>query len=201
MSLKLNIPRLIFIFIAGLVGYIAIIFAVTLSRVKNVESLPVLGSVEPFDLIDEEGNPFTLADLEGKVWMADFIFTSCAGPCPLMSQKMAYLQRRFQSHPAFEMVSFSVDPERDTPEVLSTYGEGFGALPGKWHFLTGAFDAIQAVAVNSFKLGHKDNPVHHSTYFALVDRQGNIREYFDSIDPDVLEDMTVQLHRLLTSNI
>jgi protein SCO1/2 len=116
-----------------------------------------------------------------------------------MSQKMATIQRRFRRHPAFELVSFSVDPERDTPEVLAAYGEGFGAIPGKWHFLTGDYDAIQAVAVESFKLGHKDNPVHHSTYFTLVDRAGNIRGYFDSVYPDALENLTVQLHRLLTS--
>ena len=198
MPFKLNMPRLLFIFIAGLVGYIFVVVALSLSKAREVGPQPVLGRVEPFELVSAEGKAFTLADLDGKVWVADFIFTSCAGPCPLMSQRMATIQRRFRSHPALALVSFSVDPERDTPEVLAAYGEGFGAIPGKWHFLTGDYDAIQAVAVKSFKLGHKDNPVHHSTYFALVDRAGNIRGYFDSIDPDFMENLTVQLHRLLT---
>ena len=186
--------------IGGLVIGLAVVLIMTAANVKPVLPLPVLGSVTPFSLISSEGKPFRLDDLGGKVWVADFIFTSCAGPCPLMSQKMARLQRTFRNVPALALVSFSVDPETDTPEVLSRYAGLLGANTDVWHFLTGEYEDIQKLAVEGFHLGSVENPIHHSTYFALVDSRGDIRGYYDSNDSNAMQLLITGIQLLLASS-
>jgi len=144
----------------------------------------VLGYAPSFQLTERSGNSVSSADLQGQVWVADFIFTHCAGPCPLMSARMAKLQRTFAHLPNVKLVSFSVDPQRDTPAVLRTYADQYRADPARWWFLTGKTDAIKSIVVNGFKLGSIDNPILHSDRFVLVDRQGGIRGYFDSQDSE-----------------
>lgn len=192
-------PHIFFGLLGILVFGMAVVFS-TAGRVgQPLEELATLGVVLPFDLTSSQGDPFASDHLEGKVWVADFIFTSCAGPCPLMSQKMARLQRTFRRVPAVALVSFTVDPETDTPEVLAEYARLFGADPDRWHFLTGEYDAIQKIAVKSFALGSVENPIHHSTYFTLVDKRGNIRGYFDSNDRSAMERLITDIQRLLAA--
>ncbi|MCH7859834.1 MAG: SCO family protein, partial [Candidatus Marinimicrobia bacterium] len=168
-------------------------------RLAEANQLPVLGSLTEFDLVNERSENFGLGNLAGKVWVADFIFTSCAGPCPLMSQRMAALQRTFRPQPQFRLVSFSVDPEYDTPEVLSDYGRQYGAARDRWTFLTGSPADIQDVTVNGFHLGSVEEPIYHSTLFTLVDGQGRIRGYYDSNDAQTLESLVDHIQLLLTT--
>lgn len=154
--------------------------------------LPQLGELPPFALVDQTGKPFGREELAGKVWVADFIFTSCAGVCPLLTHKMSEIQDFLSEHheDGVKLVSFSVDPETDTPERLTKYAESFQADPLRWHFLTGPREAVEAVVMQGFKISMGQVPkegetgfdVVHGERFVLVDRFGRIRSYYQSND-------------------
>lgn len=160
--------------------------------------LPTLGEVTEFSLTDATGAPFTLTRLAGKIWVADFIFTSCAGICPVMTGNMSALHDRFSSESGVEYLSVSVDPETDTPEVLANYAREHGADPQRWHFLTGPEDAIHRLAVEGFKVGSMGDPVFHSPHFILVDRAGRIRGYYDGTEEEAVERLAGDIELLLT---
>lgn len=172
----------IFYFIAaGILG--SLIFSVFLfQRALRVEKLPVYGKVEDFRLMDTNGREFTLINLKNKVWVVDFIFTTCSGICPLMTKNLAALYRSFAPIEAVAMVSISVNPENDSPEVLANFARKYHADTDQWHFLTGSRKEIQELAVGSFKVRSVDEPIFHSDRFVLVDREGNIRGYYDGTE-------------------
>ncbi|MEO8025334.1 MAG: SCO family protein [Bryobacteraceae bacterium] len=146
-------------------------------------SLPSYGVVEPFDLTDSSGKPFDSRTLDGHVWIADFIFTNCAGPCPRMSSQMRLLQIRLDGDAsAVKLVSFTVDPDRDTPEVLAEYSRRYHAESGRWYFLTGPKPRLHHITREVFRLGDVTGTLEHSTRFALVDKQGRIRGFYPSDD-------------------
>jgi protein SCO1/2 len=157
--------------------------------------LRVLGRVPEFALTDERGLPFARRDLQGTVWIADFVFSSCAGPCPVMGSRMGSLQQRLADRPGIGLLSITVDPRRDTPAVLAGYARKLGARPDRWRFLTGPAPAIHALAREGFKLSAGDGsgsggdpagpdalPIFHSTKLVLIDRVGSIRGYYDGTD-------------------
>jgi len=141
-----------------------------------------------FTLTDSSGRPLGKHDLEGSAWIADFVFTSCAGPCPQMSRAMRRLQDDLAGVENLRLVSFSVDPERDTPEVLSAYAERYGADPQRWLFVTGPMSQIYDLAIDGFKIAveedRENQRIIHDTRFILVDREGAIRGYYDSTSGD-----------------
>lgn len=171
--------------------------------------LPVLGSIPEFRLTAQTGQPFNSADLQGKVWIADFIFTRCAGICPLMSGRMRGLQEKLASEDNLRLISFSVDPEYDTPEVLAKYALRFNAAEGRWFFLTGPKDEIFKLSQNHFMLGVGDVPeeerenagqaVQHSSKFVLVDAAGQIRGFYDSEEQGAM-DRLIRDSRTLTQS-
>jgi len=150
----------------------------------------VLGTLPSFALTDQAGRPFGTRELEGKVWVADFIFTACQEACPLLSQRMQEVGRRTKHlGPDFHLVSISVDPERDTPARLQEYGARYGANPVRWSFLTGPTDAIQDAVTGGFKVGMGREAakaadgttfwnIFHGENLVLIDRQRRIRGYF-----------------------
>jgi protein SCO1/2 len=140
--------------------------------------------VTDFRLVERDGTPVTLTDLKDKVWIANFIFTSCKGPCPLMSGHMKTLQHHFADKPNIRFVSITSDPATDTPAVLAEYANRFSADGKRWLFLTGELNEIKRVARDAFKLPAGDDPGMHSTRFVLVDPQGQIRGWLDSQAPD-----------------
>ena len=170
--------KLFYLVIAGILG--ALIFSVVLFQgALKVETLPIYGKVNDFRLLDTEGREFTLKDLKGKVWLADFIFTTCGGICPVMTKNMAALYRSILSIDSVKMVSISVNPEHDSVDVLSAFARKYHANSSKWHFLTGERDEIKRLAVESFQVGSVDEPIFHSDRFILVDGEGRIRGYYD----------------------
>ena len=164
-------------------------------------SLASLGTVPLFQLTNQNGQPFGSAELNGKIWIADFVFTSCRGPCPLISSRMSELQRPLEKSDV-HLVSFTVDPQTDTPEVLRDYAERLHARPGRWDFLTGPVSSIYELTRNGFKLGVSDGadeegvPV-HSTRAVLVDRRGMIRGYYDITAPDAVTKLLADTSHLL----
>lgn len=182
------------------------------ARQPSVPALQQLGTLPAFDLTERRQAPLRLADLRGKVWVADFMYTSCVEFCPLQSAEMGRLQTAFADHPDLRLVSISVDPERDTPAVLSAYADKFQADPERWLFATGEPEAVARLAQEGFRLtaasyvagdGGPDYTFIHSNRFVLVDRQGRIRGYYRSTDPDDLvrlrRDLTVLLQQVAAS--
>ena len=163
--------------------------------------LPVLATLPQFSLLDEAGKPFTRDDMLGKVWIADFVFTSCADACPKLQGKMRRIQDRLiplEQGGEIALLSISVDPERDTPEKLRDYARTFGARPGMWRYLTGEQKEVEKTVVQGFHTAMAKIPVPggdphaeafdimHGERLVLVDRLGRIRGFYDADDPDAL---------------
>jgi len=151
--------------------------------------------VQDFTYVDQDGKPFSLDDLKGKVWVADFIFTNCETVCPPMTAHMAQLQRKAKEAGVdVEFVSFSVDPEVDTPEKLKEFGGKFNASFENWHFLTGySQKQIESFAADSFKTivqKPKDNDqVIHVTSFYLVDQNGIVLKSYSGVENPPYEEI------------
>jgi protein SCO1 len=164
-------------------------------------SLPSYGRVPDFELVNQDAQPFGSKELAGKIWIADFIFTTCRGPCPIISTRMSELQKPLEKTDV-RFVSFSVDPETDTPPVLRAYADKLRKEPFRWDFLTGSKDSIATISRNGFKLGLSEGeapdsgPV-HSTRFVLVDRHGTIRGYYDALAADGVTKLLADANHLL----
>ena len=166
-------------------------------------------TVPPFTFTERTGQPFDSASLRGKVWLANFFFTACPGPCLLMNGRMQEIQQDLEKDKLHrvEMVSFSIAPEMDTPPVLTKYAARFHAETGRWFFLTGDRDAIYHVAHDVFMLPVlKTDPntkepdqgeYIHTTKIAVVDPQGVVRGYYDSTDPEVVQRVLTDVGNLL----
>lgn len=158
--------------------------------------LPVLGQVPPFELTAHTGAPFGSKDLAGKIWVADFIFTNCSGPCPRMSAKMRRVQASVEGLGDVRLVSFTADPKRDTPEVLAAYARLFHVKQNFWFFLTGPFETLQVLSRDAFKLTSLDADLTHSTRFVAVDRHARIRGYYLSSDEGSIRELIADIRRL-----
>jgi protein SCO1/2 len=160
-------------------------------------SLPVLGTLPAFALTDQEARSYGSDDLRGSVWVAGFIFTRCPTICPAITATMGRMQHRARGlGPQFRLVSFSVDPQYDTPERLAAFAGQHRASPRTWKFLTGSFDQMKQTVVDGLKISMADQApggdqdfasIMHGTHFVLVDRDGRIRGYYDSSDPGVVD--------------
>jgi protein SCO1/2 len=159
------------------------------------------GRVPVFELINQYGQRFGSTQLLGKIWIADFIYTTCPGPCPMISSRMSELQKPLEKTDV-HLVSFTVDPARDTPQILRGYAEKLQAEPDRWDFLTGSQSAIYGLSRNGFKLTISDGkegkgiPV-HSTRMILVDRHGEIRGYYDAAEADGMTRLLADTNHLL----
>jgi len=149
-------------------------------------SLQVYYDVPEFQLTSQDGQPFDSKVLRGKIWVADFIYTTCPGPCPRMTSQMHEVQNAIAKMPDVKLVSFTVDPARDTPAVLAAYAKVHGASAEHWYFLTGPAATLQQIDRDTFKLGNVDATLQHSTRFVLVDRQSRIRAYYDTSETDAI---------------
>jgi protein SCO1/2 len=154
--------------------------------------LEILGTVPDFTLTDQTGAPFSSATaLHGVDWIADFVYTTCPGPCPRMSSQMHEVQSALLGADGVQadkirLVSFTVDPAHDTPPVLADYAKRFGAKQGTWFFLTGPEDALHHLSRDAFMLGDVNGSLEHSTRFVLVDRKSRIRGFYLTSDPDAI---------------
>jgi protein SCO1/2 len=171
----------------GVIVLLAIGIVVTkmyISSSGEKNTLLTMGSVPEFSFFNQDSQAVSQNIFLNKVTIADFIFTTCAGPCPIMSGRMQQLQHEFIGEPLVQLASFSVDPEYDTPSVLSEYASRFNAVTGKWIFLTGEKKTMYALIQKGFHLGVEadSNAIIHSTKFVLVDDKASIRGYYDSED-------------------
>jgi protein SCO1/2 len=167
-------------------GLLALLLAVAGCRpTGSAEAAARLAPVrdEPsFAFASADGHTVTKNDFSGHIHIAYFFFTSCGGTCPIMSASARELQKDLADVPDFRIAAFTVDPENDTPERLSAYAAKYNAKKGTWFFLRGSVDSVAALASLGFMMGDSSTPALHSTRFALVDRAGVIRGYFDGTD-------------------
>ena len=169
------------------------------SQLRRISVIP------PFSLTERSGRQVTNRDLTGKIWVADFVYTTCPGPCPLVTAELARVQAATMNDPHVQLVTFTVDPVNDTPGVLAKYADAYHADPNKWWFLTGPEKAMYDLIQNGFLQAVQNNrgqplepgqgPVTHSLYFTLIDGEGNMRGAYDSTDgaerPELLRDIKI----------
>jgi len=175
---------------------VAFVFCLT-ACTRHSSSLPVYYDVPAFDLVAQDGQPFHSAVLAGKIWVADFIYTTCPGPCPRMTSQMHEVQDAIANRPDVKLVSFTVDPERDTPIVLADYAKVHGASSEHWYFLTGPEATLQKLDRDVFKLGNLDKSLQHSTRFILIDRQSRIRGYYDTSESQSIPRLIADIRALV----
>jgi len=155
-----------------------------LSKYKTINGDTVYQKIPHFVLLNQDSMPFDSQQLVGKVHVADFMFTSCPGICPVMTSQMQRLQEMTKDFPPFQMLSFTVDPDRDTPSKLKAYAKKHRADLKRWTFLTGPMDSIYKVGIKGYYLGMQKDSTEpggylHSGRFVLVDGKGLIRGYYD----------------------
>lgn len=180
--------------------FVALMFSWPIARsIRAAGNLPgprpILGAVADFQLMDHRGDTFGSADLRGRLWIANFIFTRCPTICPTLTKQMAEIQHRIRSvAQVVHLVSFTVDPEYDTPEVLAEYAKRFRASQFMWSFVTGPRDKVQSLVRDGFKIymeGSTDDPVNigHGSHFVLVDGAQRIRGYYDLSDEKAMDEL------------
>ena len=189
-------------------GIVAAYLGTRFSASARAAKLPVLGTLPDFSLTERNGKTVTRADLLGKVSVVDFIFTSCAAQCPQVTAQMVKIQSFALSRwKNVQLISLTVDPERDTPEALSEYAKGFSADPGRWIFLTGDKERLDDLTRNGFKVASASkvpvdtspDAVLHSVSIVLLDAQGRIRGYYESTDSEEMAQLRADLAALAGS--
>jgi protein SCO1/2 len=179
-------------------------FAYYMRNHQPPPAMQVYGRVPTFQLVDQKGAPFTDGNMTGHVSVVDFIFTRCAASCPRLTAQMASLQGVLaREGSSAKLVSFTVDPENDTPPVLAEYAAHAGADASRWSFVTGPIDTMKTAVVGGFKVamdklpkGTNDYDVTHGDWFVLVDRTGNLRGYYTTDEPKDVERLVRDVHRL-----
>ncbi len=187
------------------------LYAAVKLRLATRKPLPVYGAIADFSLTNQDGRTITLTDLRGHPWVADIIFTRCAGPCLKMSRQMKDLQQALSPDSQARLVSLTTDADYDTPPVLKAYAARFNADPNRWMFLTGTKQQVANLAIDSLKLTaiakkpeERQSPEDlfvHSTIFVVADKQGRLRGVYettgDQVDPQqVKSDILSALRRL-----
>jgi len=187
-----RLPRTLWIGVVLFLTILCFAYVMSLTELTNTHRrpLPVLGHVADFTLTNQDGQVTTLTDLTNQVWVADIIFTRCAGPCPIMTAQMKSLQEALPPASRAKLVTLTIDPDYDTPPVMKKYGEHFGANFNRWEFLTGTKAEIAGLAGGGLKLSavpvkpedqkNSADLFIHTTIFVAVDKHARLRGFFET---------------------
>ena len=180
-------------------GIVAVFLAVTyfIKESDRDSILPLIGTVPEFSFPDSNNDTISKNEMMGKVWVADFIFTTCNMACPVMTGNMNLVHKAFKENDDVRIVSISVYPEYDTPEVLTEYASRYNANTDRWHFLTGSEELVQDIIKNGFKIGDYEDIIFHSEKFALVDQQGQIRGDYNGMKTEEITQLKTDIKKLL----
>lgn len=186
------------LFLAAL-AVLTLVLAGCQSRQETVEvgELPEIKAAPEFSSVNFDGRTVSRRDLDGRVYIAYFFFTTCGGPCPVMNSKANVLQAEFAGEKDFRIVGFSVDPDNDSVKQLARYAERYNAKPGVWSMLRNEKPVVAELASKGYMMGDADVPAMHSTRFALVDRKGMIRGYYDGMDDAKVAELRAAIEQLL----
>jgi protein SCO1/2 len=192
-----QLPRTLWLGLGLLLGFLGLAYLLSLAEFKRQhrQSLPVIGAVAGFTLTNQDGKVTTLADLTNRVWVADIIFTRCAGPCPIITGHMKSLEDALPKTSDAKLVTLTTDPDFDTPAMMKKYGERFDADFNRWTFLTGTKAEIAALGGGSLKLSavpvkpaDQTNAADlfiHTTIFVIVDKHAQLRGSFETVGDGV----------------
>ena len=182
-----RLPQTLWLGFGVLACFLGLAYLLSVAEYKQQQhrSLPVIGAVADFTLTNQDGKATTLADLSNHVWLADIIFTRCAGPCPILTGHMKSLQDALPQTSSARLVTLTTDPDYDSPAEMKKYGARFGADFSRWMFLTGTKADIAGLAGDSLKLSavpvkpeDRKNDADlfiHTTIFVVVDKHGRLR--------------------------
>lgn len=166
--------------------------------------LPVLSYVQAFSFPNQEGRLITQKDVAGKVYIAEYFFTTCKGICPKMNSNVRKIYQEYAGEPDFRVLSYTVDPETDSVARMKRYADSLGADPARWWFLTGRKDSLYYLARESYLLDDpKNNTVNineqfiHTQFVALVDKSGRVRKIYDSLKKEELDELDKDIKTLL----
>ncbi len=204
----LILPIFVFLFLQFFVTNhykVTIYYPLDSTQVKGKWQVNTYHTLPDFNFTDQNNKDFGKKDLEGKLYIVDFFFTKCGNPtlCPKMSSELMRVQEHFAKIPSVQIISFTVDPENDTPEVLKDYGKKYSANATQWHFLTGDKKKIYQLAYSGFKInaGEEGNAITpefmHASKFILVDKQHRIRGYYDGTERESVDKMILETQILL----
>lgn len=191
------------LFFAGLVITFYLVMTKVLPGFGKVD-LPVLSYVQPFSFTNQSGNNITQKDLEGKVVVVEYFFTTCKGICPRMNENMKKVYEVYKNEAGFRILSHTVDPDTDSVPRMKAYAASLGARADNWWFLTGSKDSLYKAARNSYLLddpknntGSMDEQFIHTQFFALVDKQGRVRKIYDGLKKEEVDALVKDIARLL----
>jgi cytochrome oxidase Cu insertion factor (SCO1/SenC/PrrC family) len=205
------LPRALWVGMALFFVLLGLAYLLSLAEFDSIRktSLPVLGQVADFTLTNQDERVTTLDDLTNHVWVADIIFTRCAGACPVMTGQMKQLQEALPPSSPARLISLTTDPDYDSPVILQRYAQHYGANSNRWLFLTGSKTQLAGLAATSLKLGatpvalaDQKSPVDlfiHSTIFVAVDKHARLRGIFET-QGDGIDWTNVQPRILQTVN-
>ena len=170
-------------------------------------SLPVLNKVQSFSFLDQNGDRITNKEVQGKVYLAEFFFTTCPGICPKMNTNLRPVYEKYKNEPDFLILSHTVNPTTDSVSRLKHYADSLGVDVSHWIFLTGKKDSLYLAARGSYLLDDPKNnlsPIDdqfiHTQFFALVDKKGQVRSIIDGLKKEELTEMQKQIDELLKEN-
>ena len=189
---KTIILSILFAFIISFAGSLVI------KAAKGSLADSIIYAIVPdFAFEDKSGDIFSSRQMEGRVWIVDFIFTNCQGACPIMNGHMSKLYQLYAHSDKVHFLSISVDPERDTVEVLQQYAAKQGVGDDRWTFCRGPIDKVIAVCEQGFLLPAENLPMGHTTKFAVVDDKMQIRGYYDALVDAEIEKLKTQVRELV----
>ncbi|HEX4375112.1 MAG TPA: SCO family protein [Puia sp.] len=195
------------IFYGGFFVVLFVLFYVTITKVipgYGDVKLPVLNEVRPFFFTDQDGKVISQKDVAGKVYVAEYFFTTCKGICPKMNNNMKEIYADFKDEPDFRILSHTVDPETDSVARMKWYADSINADSKTWLFLTGRKDSLYRAARMSYLLDdpkNNDEDINkqfiHTQFFALVDKNGDVRKIADGLKKDEIAELKTDIEKLL----
>jgi protein SCO1/2 len=169
--------------------------------------LPVLSYVKPFSFINQDGQRVTNQDVAGKVYVAEYFFTTCKGICPVLNTNMRDIYEAYKNESDFVILSHTCDPETDTVAKLKKYSDSMKVNTARWWFVTGRKDSLYLTARNSYLLDDSENNLQniddeflHTQFFALVDKQAQVRKIYDGLKQEELQQLKKDIADLLKEN-
>lgn len=168
-----------------------------IKKANSSYTISVIKDVPPFLFKTQDGKLFSEKEFRNKITVLDFMFTSCPGPCPIMTNNMIHLYQDYQKVDEVQFVSITVDPNIDSEEILKQYANAHGVNDSRWQFLTSDLEAIKDLKKNGFMLYADELPRGHAVKFVLIDRDGRIRKYYDGTDKASMAVLRKDLNHLV----
>lgn len=168
-----------------------------IKKANSSYTISVIKDVPPFLFKTQDGKLFSEKEFRNKITVLDFMFTSCPGPCPIMTNNMIHLYQDYEKVDEVQFVSITVDPNIDSEEILKQYANAHGVNDSRWQFLTSDLEAIKDLKKNGFMLYADELPRGHAVKFVLIDRDGRIRKYYDGTDKASMAVLRKDLNHLV----